>query len=272
MDFRFGQGGSPKSAPGSRLLPLNDDGLFGAFKIAHGHVAPTDDEKKRTRAAIDRAVDYLLLLSDPVDSFWTALPLDFGGKPFKSLSKGDVDFGLHDNNLDNTIGAIIGIPLGIAAAIYLEEYAHDSKFNRFIVVNIRNLAGVPAVIYGVLGLTIFVGWLDPITQGKTVIAAWLIARRDFRGRLLARGLVMLPWALPGTVIAIGLLWIGQGTGVVAWPASSSTVSPASSALPSSRRVSAMRCAARRRSSRGTAIDSAVSSTPLSTSHRRKRTS
>jgi molecular chaperone HtpG len=33
-------------------------------------------------------------LSDPVDSFWTALPLDFGGKPFKSLSKGDVDFGL----------------------------------------------------------------------------------------------------------------------------------------------------------------------------------
>ncbi len=68
---------------------------------------------------------------------------------------------------------LIGIPLGVAAAIYLEEYAIDSRLNRFIVVNIRNLAGVPAVIYGVLGLTIFVGWLDPVTQGKTVIAAAL---------------------------------------------------------------------------------------------------
>ena len=36
----------------------------------------------------------VLLLSDPIDSFWTAMPVDFGGKPFKSLSKGDVDFGL----------------------------------------------------------------------------------------------------------------------------------------------------------------------------------
>jgi phosphate transport system permease protein len=66
---------------------------------------------------------------------------------------------------------VIAIPLGLAAAIYLEEYAHDSRLNRFVVINIRNLAGVPAVIYGVLGLTIFVGWLDPITQGSTVIAA-----------------------------------------------------------------------------------------------------
>ena len=67
----------------------------------------------------------------------------------------------------------VSIPLGVAAAIFLEEYAHDTRFNRFIVVNIRNLAGVPAVIYGVLGLTIFVEWLDPVTQGKTVIAAAL---------------------------------------------------------------------------------------------------
>ena len=42
-----------------------------------------------------------------------------------------------------------------------------------ILVNIRNLAGVPAVIYGVLGLIIFVEWLEPVTQGETVIAAGL---------------------------------------------------------------------------------------------------
>jgi molecular chaperone HtpG len=47
----------------------------------------------KLEAARKRGIE-VLLLSDPVDSFWTTLPLDFGGKPFKSLSKGDVDFGL----------------------------------------------------------------------------------------------------------------------------------------------------------------------------------
>ena len=47
----------------------------------------------KLEAARKRGIE-VLLLSDPVDSFWTGLPLDFGGKPFKSLSKGDVDFGL----------------------------------------------------------------------------------------------------------------------------------------------------------------------------------
>ncbi len=47
----------------------------------------------KLEAARKRGIE-VLLLSDPVNSFWTSLPLDFGGKPFKSLSKGDVDFGL----------------------------------------------------------------------------------------------------------------------------------------------------------------------------------
>jgi phosphate transport system permease protein len=68
---------------------------------------------------------------------------------------------------------LFAIPLGVGAAIYLEEYAHDSWLNRLIMVNIRNLAGVPAVIYGVLGLIIFVGWFDRVTGGDSVIAAGL---------------------------------------------------------------------------------------------------
>jgi molecular chaperone HtpG len=47
----------------------------------------------KLEAARKRGIE-VLLLSDPVDAFWTGLPLDFGGKPFKSLSKGDVDFEL----------------------------------------------------------------------------------------------------------------------------------------------------------------------------------
>ncbi len=70
------------------------------------------------------------------------------------------------------IGVILfAIPTGVAAAIYLEEYAKPTRLNRFIMVNIRNLAGVPAVIYGVLGLIIFAEWGDGLTGGKSTVAA-----------------------------------------------------------------------------------------------------
>ena len=50
----------------------------------------------------------------------------------------------------------MALPIGVAAALYLEEYARDSWFKSFIQINISNLAGVPSIIYGLLGLTIFV--------------------------------------------------------------------------------------------------------------------
>lgn len=52
--------------------------------------------------------------------------------------------------------ALISVPLGVGAAIYLEEYAPKNRFTRMIELNITNLAGVPSVIYGLLGLQIFV--------------------------------------------------------------------------------------------------------------------
>lgn len=54
------------------------------------------------------------------------------------------------------ITALIAIPLGIGAGIYLEEYAKKNRFSNFIEINIANLAGVPSVIYGLLGLGLFV--------------------------------------------------------------------------------------------------------------------
>jgi phosphate transport system permease protein len=59
--------------------------------------------------------------------------------------------------------AILAFPLGIGAAVYLEEYARDTRLNRLIVTNIRNLAGVPAIVYGILGLIIFVDLLRGFT-------------------------------------------------------------------------------------------------------------
>lgn len=52
--------------------------------------------------------------------------------------------------------ALFTIPVGVSAAIYLEEFASKNWFTRFVQVNISNLAGVPSIVYGLLGLAIFV--------------------------------------------------------------------------------------------------------------------
>lgn len=55
--------------------------------------------------------------------------------------------------------AIMTIPVGIATAVYLEEFAPDNRVTRLIQLNISNLAGVPSVVYGLLGLAVFVQFL-----------------------------------------------------------------------------------------------------------------
>ncbi len=74
---------------------------------------------------------------------------------------------------------VFTFPIGIAAAVYLEEYASDTWLTRVIDVNIRNLAGVPSVVYGILGFTIFVSLLKgvygdvAISRGNTTTAGGL---------------------------------------------------------------------------------------------------
>ncbi|MBD2610960.1 MAG: phosphate ABC transporter permease PstA [Nostoc sp. ZfuVER08] len=71
------------------------------------------------------------------------------------------------------ITALISFPLGVGAGIFLEEYAEDNWFTQLIEINIANLAAVPSIIYGLLGLQIFVRIMEPITQGRTVLAGAL---------------------------------------------------------------------------------------------------
>jgi phosphate transport system permease protein len=61
---------------------------------------------------------------------------------------------------------LFSLPLGVGAAVYLEEYAGKNPFNRLIETNINNLAGVPSIIYGMLGLAIFVRALEALTSGS----------------------------------------------------------------------------------------------------------
>jgi phosphate transport system permease protein len=69
-----------------------------------------------------------------------------------------------------SLTTLIAVPVGVAAAIYLEEFARRSRLNAFIQTNISNLAGVPSIVYGLLGLSLFVRGLG---LGRTVLAASL---------------------------------------------------------------------------------------------------
>ena len=66
--------------------------------------------------------------------------------------------------------ALIAFPIGVAAGIYLEEYAKKNKFAELLEINISNLAGVPSIIYGLLGLEIFVRIMN---LGTSVLAGSL---------------------------------------------------------------------------------------------------
>lgn len=66
--------------------------------------------------------------------------------------------------------ALIAFPIGVGAAVYLEEYAPNNRFTRLLKLNIANLAGVPSVVYGLLGLGVFVSLFS---LGRTVISGAL---------------------------------------------------------------------------------------------------
>lgn len=86
--------------------------------------------------------------------------------------------GLKGSVLLGVVVAVFAFPTGIAAAVYLEEYERHGRFARFVQINIRNLAGVPSIVYGLLGLAIFVRALGDngtggLTGGRTVISGGL---------------------------------------------------------------------------------------------------
>ena len=66
--------------------------------------------------------------------------------------------------------ALFSVPIGIGAGIYLEEFGNKNYFSRFVDLNISNLAGVPSIVYGMLGMVIFVRWFG---LGESVLAGAL---------------------------------------------------------------------------------------------------
>lgn len=123
----------------------------------------------------------VILLSTMLVDAWPTLSergLDFVKSDTSSLAgRAGVWQGLVGSMILAGFVAVFALPIGIAAAIYLQEYARDTRVNRLLITNIRNLAGVPSVVYGILGLVVFVQALRAVTgpesSGRSYISGGL---------------------------------------------------------------------------------------------------
>src|SRR5688572_12116558 len=99
--------------------------------------------------------------------------------------------------------ALFAVPIGIGAAIYLEEFAPRNWFTKIIETNINNLAGVPSIIYGLLGLAIFVRVMDlgrsllagSLTMSLLILPIIIVAARE--------GLRSVPPSIREAALAVG---------------------------------------------------------------------
>lgn len=103
--------------------------------------------------------------------------------------------------------SVFSFVVGVGSAIYLEEYAPKNRLNRFLQTNISNLAGVPSVVYGLLGLVFFVQWLN---MGRTLAAG-----------SLTMGLLILPVVVIASqeairAVPLGLRQAAYGLGATRW--------------------------------------------------------
>jgi phosphate transport system permease protein len=101
----------------------------------------------------------------------------------------------------SVVSAILSIPLGMGCAIYLVEYTKDSSINRIIRTTIRNLSGVPSIVYGLFGVVLFVKLMH---MGTSILAA---------GATL--GLMSLPWTITASEEALKAIPNGFREGALA---------------------------------------------------------
>jgi len=113
----------------------------------------------------------IVLLATMLVDAWPVLSTRLGDFVTSNVSQLDSRAGVRQGIVGSLVligfVAVVALPLGVAAAIYLQEYARDTRLNRLITTNIRNLAGVPSIVYGILGLVVFVQALRSITGPET---------------------------------------------------------------------------------------------------------
>ena len=108
--------------------------------------------------------------------------------PKKGMTEGGILPAIVGTVLVTIITAILAVPLGMGCAIYLNEYARDSKITRLIRMSIRNLSGVPSIVYGLFGVVLFV---QSMHLGTSILSAGLTL-----------GLMTLPWTITASEEAL----------------------------------------------------------------------
>lgn len=108
--------------------------------------------------------------------------------PKRGMTEGGIFPAIVGTFLVTMITALFAVPLGLAAAIYLNEYAPTGRLTRLIRLSIRNLAGVPSIVYGLFGVILFVNLLK---LGTSVLSAGLTL-----------GLLTLPWTITASEEAL----------------------------------------------------------------------
>ncbi|MGE3621040.1 MAG: phosphate ABC transporter permease PstA [Acidimicrobiia bacterium] len=114
---------------------------------------------------------------------------------------------------------VLAFPVGIGAALYLEEYATKGRLTRVLDINIRNLAGVPSIVYGILGLTLFVQTFDGFTGGRTLMSAGLTLA------ILVLPIIIITSAEAVRAVPQSLREAGFGVGATRWEVTRSQVIP-----------------------------------------------
>jgi len=108
--------------------------------------------------------------------------------PRRGMTQGGIFPAIMGTFLVTIVTAILAVPLGMFAAIYLNEYARQSKLTRIIRLSIRNLSGVPSIVYGLFGVILFVNILK---FGTSILSAGLTL-----------GLLTLPWTITASEEAL----------------------------------------------------------------------
>lgn len=136
---------------------------------------------------------------------------DFLSSSLSSLpARAGVAQGIWGSLLLMVFVALVAFPLGIAAAVYLEEYAPDTRLTRLVASSIRNLAGVPSVVYGLLGLALFVQLLAPLTGGRTLMSGGLTLA------ILVLPIVVITSAEALRAVPVSIREAAYGVGATRW--------------------------------------------------------
>ena len=116
----------------------------------------------------------VVLLADVlVDGVAWLTPTFFTEFPSRLPERAGIKSALYGTVWLMALVAIFSFPLGVAAAVWLEEYAGRTRLQAVIQTNIANLAGVPSIVYGILGLAVFVRWIGFATGGRSLISGAL---------------------------------------------------------------------------------------------------